>query len=521
MYLRVSSNRQVEEGDSLDSQERSIRNWAKNHNHEIVDKFADEGISGFSGKRKSFEKMISMAVEENNQIDGIVVYNFSRFARNQITRLVAENSLENAGVKLYSVKEELPEDEDLAFLLKNIIGTVNEHQSRQNSKTVRDSLAETALKGFYTGGVTPFGYQSVVSPQLDGSKERKILILHPDESEIVKEIYNLSVGGTKGKGIGLKAIANHLNKRGLIRRNKDWETNDVHKVLINSVNYGDYQFKSSKNTKESRIIIIKFAPIITKKMFDIARSALKSRRPSNLEAKGVRSPSLLTGMLKCKSCGANLIIMTGKSGKYEYYKCRNKIKRGNCKCNSPNIPKKLIEDAVISVLSEQLLNVDRLQSEADALSKIANKATRKNKLKLLSLSKKLISVQSKIHNLWDKVSINKRLIDDFFIKHMNILKKENDYIEKEIIFLKKTTTLPFLKFGKNKVTYFIENMKKALVNKKDDELLKAYLMSVIDKIEVSSTQATIKGSKVKLMSAISQTKMGTPSGVPTLVSMWR
>lgn len=117
-------------------------------------------------------------------------------------------------------------------------------------------------------------------------------------------------------------------------------------------------------------------------------------------------------MLKCSSCGANLIIMTGKSGKYEYYKCRNRVKRGNCKCSSPNIPKKLIEDAVINILCEQLLDVGRLQSEAATLSKIVNNATKKNKLKLLTLNKKSIKIQSKIHNLWDKVSIDEILIDD-------------------------------------------------------------------------------------------------------------
>lgn len=46
---------------------------------------------------------------------------------------------------------------------------------------------------------------------------------------------------------------------------------------------------------------------------------------------------------------------------------------------------------------------------------------------------------------------------------MDILKRENESIEKEIRFLKKITNLPFLKlvkFVKNKVTYFINKTKR-------------------------------------------------------------
>ena len=147
-YRRVSSGRQVEEGDSLDSQLNAITEWADRNNHDNVKHFVDEGVSAFSGYRPQFDLMLEESVANKDYIDGIVVYNFSRFARNQVIRLTAEDKLEKAGLKVFSVREELPEDDDLAFLLKNIIGIVNEHQSRQNSKTVKDALRETAKKGF-------------------------------------------------------------------------------------------------------------------------------------------------------------------------------------------------------------------------------------------------------------------------------------------------------------------------------------------------------------------------------------
>ena len=149
-YIRVSSNRQVEEGDSIDGQKRDIQSWVERNEHKVIKEFIDEGCSGFRGKRLIFDNMIQYAIQNKDLIEGIIVYNFSRFARNQIKQLTTEFELEKVGIKLYSVTEQLPDDASLAKLLKNIIGSVNEHYSEQNARTVRDRLKETARKGFFT-----------------------------------------------------------------------------------------------------------------------------------------------------------------------------------------------------------------------------------------------------------------------------------------------------------------------------------------------------------------------------------
>lgn len=366
------------------------------------------------------------------------------------------------------------------------------------------------------------GGLQIDSPKLDGNKQRKVLAIDPNESETVEKIFNLAVYGKTGKGLGVKSIANELNKNGLLKRNeKPWSINDVHRVLTNDVHYGSYHFRSCKNTKNEKVIIVKTPAIITKELFQKAKSAMKSRQLTNREIKGVRSPSLLTGVLKCKYCGANLLIMTGKSGKYEYYKCRNKMKLGNAKCKSPNIPKRLIEDAVIATLNNKLLDSKRIESDLLQLKKLVAKLSLKNKSKLLSLSKRSNKVIAKINNLWEKVSEDELLLDEYFKAHMESLKNENMTITREINFIKGMTTLPVLRFGKKKIFEFIHSMKQALNNKKESELLKSYILAVVDKIEVSSDKAIIKGSKIKLMDAISKKKMGTDFSVPTFVSIWR
>ena len=46
VYLRVSTGKQVEEGLGLVDQEHACRAWARQHGHQVVAVFRDEGVSG-------------------------------------------------------------------------------------------------------------------------------------------------------------------------------------------------------------------------------------------------------------------------------------------------------------------------------------------------------------------------------------------------------------------------------------------------------------------------------------------
>ena len=65
----------------------------------------------------------------------------------------------------------------------------------------------------------------------------------------------------------------------------------------------------------------------------------------------VSSPTLLTGLLKCGHCGAGMTLSTGKSGRYKYYKCTNRVNKGNAQCTSGNIPMGKLDELVIERLA--------------------------------------------------------------------------------------------------------------------------------------------------------------------------
>ena len=136
IYVRVSTERQADQGASVEDQIAQIDNWAKRENHTVVQVFREEGASAFDDRRPIFQIMIESALAPDKPFDAIVVHTSSRFYRDNVLRALITRKLERGGIKVISLTQPLPDDASSAYLLENIIGLIDEFQSRENSKHV-------------------------------------------------------------------------------------------------------------------------------------------------------------------------------------------------------------------------------------------------------------------------------------------------------------------------------------------------------------------------------------------------
>lgn len=91
-YIRVSTDSQEEY--SPDAQIRLLKEYAASHDMTIIDIYQDLGISGRNAdKRPQFQDMIAMAKSKEHPYDAILVWKFSRFARNQEESIVYKSLL--------------------------------------------------------------------------------------------------------------------------------------------------------------------------------------------------------------------------------------------------------------------------------------------------------------------------------------------------------------------------------------------------------------------------------------------
>jgi len=75
-YVRVSTREQVEKA-TYENQIKSIKDYAKEENLEIVEIFQDLAISGVNQNRKSLQVLL----ERINEVEGIIIYDLDRLSR--------------------------------------------------------------------------------------------------------------------------------------------------------------------------------------------------------------------------------------------------------------------------------------------------------------------------------------------------------------------------------------------------------------------------------------------------------
>ncbi|MFT6128043.1 MAG: DNA invertase Pin-like site-specific DNA recombinase [Flavobacteriaceae bacterium] len=315
-YRRVSSKKQVRKGESLQGQVLKTDVWAKHNDHVIIKDYVDEGVSGWKGTRRAYDQLLEDIIDPTNEIEGVIVYSISRISRNLLVLLTAVQLFEEHNISFFSATENLPQDRSSNRLMIAITGAVSQNQSDVNAVYVKDRLNETAEQGYFTGGRVPFGYTTIEVRDNNKKKKRKKLNVFEEEASTILKIFELCVHGTSGKGYGLKAIATYLNQAGFTHRGNKWTITSLGRLLHDTTYIGQRLYGKNRllTSNSDQPIISKNPSIISKKLFHDAAKELSKRKPSNLDSKGERSNSLLTGILKCSYCNSNMIINTGKSG---------------------------------------------------------------------------------------------------------------------------------------------------------------------------------------------------------------
>lgn len=146
LYIRVSTDKQEEL--SPDSQKRLLLEYAKNHDMIVSQKhiYMENGISGRKAdKRPKFQQMIAAAKSEEHPFDVILLWKFSRFARNQEESIVYKSMLRNkCHVDVVSISEPLIEG-PFGGLIERIIEWMDEFYSIRLSGAPLDSQSTSPM----------------------------------------------------------------------------------------------------------------------------------------------------------------------------------------------------------------------------------------------------------------------------------------------------------------------------------------------------------------------------------------
>ena len=213
MYVRLSiedsdTGPGKKESNSITAQRQLIQDFIKSHTEFSACKVIERCDDGFSGThfdtRPECTEMIEMA--KRGEINCIIVKDFSRFGRNYVELGdYLEQLFPFLGVRFISVNDGYDSDDlkdgETAGLSVAFQNLIYDYYSKELSAKVKASCRQRAEHGMFNASYAPFGYRKMA-----GNKRK--LEINPDEAPVVKEIFDMKLGGMK-----LADIARNLNDR--------------------------------------------------------------------------------------------------------------------------------------------------------------------------------------------------------------------------------------------------------------------------------------------------------------------
>lgn len=375
-YIRVSTDEQIEL--SPDSQLKEIKKYADINDIIIPEEFIfiDEGISGkFAKKRPEFMRMIGVSKTKPKPFDIILLWKFSRFARNRQDSIVYKSMLrKDYNIDVISITEALSND-PTSILVEALLEAMDEYYSINLAQEVKRGMNEKFSRG---GVVTapPFGYRM----------GQDCFEIDQKSAPIVKMIFSDFINGMPTRQIAIK-----LNNMGIrSKRGNTFENRTVEYILSNPVYIGKLRRNPNGIDKHDRfhrgedVVVVdgEHTPLIDLETFNCAREILldpKKRYVKN--ARNTDTDFMLRGLVRCNNCDSTLTqAIKGKS-----LQC-HKYNRGQCN-KSHSISLSKINEAVLEKLQldmnqEELditIKESKEDSEKDILITLLNKEYKKLK----------------------------------------------------------------------------------------------------------------------------------------------
>jgi site-specific DNA recombinase len=442
LYIRVSTDRQAKEGDSLEEQESELKKFCDYRNFQIHKIYIEKGKSGGNTNRPEYKRLVKDI--EAGKIDAVVVKKLDRLSRSLLDFEQLMVMMQNNNVEFISLRENFDTTMAMGKAMLRVALVFAQLEREQTAERIKDVFAYRAEQGLYNGGVRPFGYDSISSELVPHNQERKVIEF------IFKKFIDLK---------STTLVANECNAMGFKRRSGIlWDKREIHKTLKRPIYQGFVKWNGNlfKGIHQ---------PLITENTFETVQTIFNER--------DLRSPrngikGLLKDLLICGRCRNNIRphYTKKKNGSiYRYYRCattiNNKVK--STLCAGQYIP---VQEA-----NEKVLETILHYASESELKKVQYKIANHN----LCIEKEVKLINSEIEKLESELKVIKQ-------------KKE--------VYLDSLVTKDFSKQERQKINEKIDEF--SLQEKQNEAAIYRYQFELGEKEEKVLTIDSFKESIIKL-----------------------
>lgn len=324
LYIRVSTEEQAREGYSLDAQRAHLLEYAKKHEYQVVDIYADEGASARKKptKRKALMRLIEDV--ELGKIDIILFFRLDRWFRNVGDYYKIQEVLNKCKVAWKATTEDYDTTSANGQLNLNFHLIIAQNESDRTSERIKFVFDEMVRDGKRIGGKIAIGYKVE-----DGR-----LVVDETKAPVVIDFFETYLRLRSVRGALL-----YINEKYPFLR---YQYDTARTLLRNTKYIGKY--RDNEN----------YCPaIVSKELFyEVQRVLDETALRSQSQRKNTEYVYLFSGLVRCPVCGGATSGVSQRN-KYHYYRCNLATRQKECS-NNKNIREDLIESYLLEHIAQEV-----------------------------------------------------------------------------------------------------------------------------------------------------------------------
>lgn len=361
IYIRVSSEKQVQEGDSIAAQRDALHKYIDNRpDLTCTGEFLDDGISGQKIARDALQSLLDAV--ERGEIDLIIFTKLDRWFRSVRHYTATQEVLDRHNVGWLAIWEPIYDTTTPSGrLIVNQMMSIAQFEAENTGQRIRQVQAYKVTQGEVISGSVPFGYRikgKHLVPDHNADAARNVFEYYSVCGSIKETMLNAWAEGMPRTQNGFKSMLMNQKYTGSFRGNDNFCT-----------------------------------PIISKELFDDVQRKLKI----NVKVSQKRT-YIFSGLIRCGECGLVLAGNTRTRAKGRIinpvlqYRCPGHFCRpfktcDNTKIANERVLERYLMDNIRPMIKDIVLSYEVEQGkQRDTRSRIKNAQTRIDRLKELYIN---------------------------------------------------------------------------------------------------------------------------------------
>lgn len=329
---------------SPDVQRVAITDYARGRGYEIVGWLEGLDESG-SRARSAWWPRLDQAVAQvqAGAVDVVVVWKFSRVARNRLKWATAVDRVETAGGRIESATEQVDTTTSTGRFTRGMLAELQAFEAERIGEVWREVHARRVRSGRPASGKPKYGYT------YDQNTQRH----HPDPvtGPLLADLYSRYVSGES-----IHTLVRWLNARGhRTLTDGPWSDRSLRRVL-------DSGFASGAFKVDGVLHDGIHEPLIDADLWQAYLDAREVRRAR--PARTERSQYLLSGLVRCARCGGSMVAGQFGDTRTPKYRCAKGKEIGPAVCTGGYITASFVEGAVVEWLTELASDVGTARDAA-------------------------------------------------------------------------------------------------------------------------------------------------------------